>query len=93
MHLESKISGKPHVFCIHPNEFIDESNEKRIINRRSHNFMSYFLADYLRAKLKGRNLGQNALEIYEKIITFYFEEQYSFVTVKDLGTRYKNGSV
>ena len=28
---ESKFNGKPIVFDIHPNEFIDESNEKRKI--------------------------------------------------------------
>ncbi|HBS12810.1 MAG TPA: polysaccharide deacetylase, partial [Flavobacteriaceae bacterium] len=63
---ESSITGKPIVFITHPNEFIDESDEIRQINKRSKNFLAAFLQDTLRSKLKMKNLGIKGVEIYEK---------------------------
>ena len=84
VHFESSfINGKPVVFDIHPNEFIDESNEKRVIHNRSSNRFSYFLQDWLRAKLKTRNLGLKALPLYENKINFYRNKGYKFLTVKE----------
>ena len=79
---ESRINSKPVVFGIHPNEFIDESSEVRTIKRRSQNPIAYLLTDYLRARLKVKNLGLQALPMYEKMIKFYIERNYSFSTVK-----------
>jgi len=50
--LESKMNGKPIVFDIHPNEFIDESDEPRIIEKRSNNIIASFIQDTLRSNLK-----------------------------------------
>lgn len=83
LHWESMINGKPVVFVIHPNEFIDESNEPRVINRRSSNPIAYLLSDLLRAKLKTRNLGEKALPIYEDIIRFYVANGYTFFSMRD----------
>ena len=58
LHFENSINKKPIVFDIHPNEMIDESDEPRVINRRSRNFFSYFMQDYLRSKLKSKKLGK-----------------------------------
>lgn len=80
--IETKVNAKPVVFGIHPNEFIDESSEKRIINSRSNNPLAYLLNDYLRANLKTKNLGLKALPLYEKLIQFYVRQGYSFPTVK-----------
>lgn len=83
LHMETRINRKPVVFVIHPNEFIDESNEPRIINRRSSNPIAYLLSDLLRAKLKTRNLGEKALPIYEKLIRYYVSQGYKFSSMRD----------
>ena len=56
LNFENSFNQKPIVFDIHPNEMIDESNEKRKISRRSKNLLSYFIQDYMRSKLKSKNL-------------------------------------
>lgn len=83
LHSETKRNGKPIVFDIHPNEFIDESNEPRIINRRSKNPLSYFIQDYLRSHLKVKNLGSKAIPLYESEIEFFKIRNYEFCTIKD----------
>lgn len=84
IHLESsKINGKPVVFDIHPNEFIDESDEPRKINKRSKNPFAYLLQDLLRSKLKTKNLGKDAIPLYEKEIMFYKKRGYQFTTVQE----------
>lgn len=83
LHWETCITGKPVVFVIHPNEFIDESMEPRSIKRRSTNPVSYLLSDILRAKLKAKNLGDKALPIYENLIAFYAAQNYEFLTMGD----------
>jgi len=87
---ETRKNCKPVVFVIHPNEFIEEWNEgkERKINRRSKNFLSYLIADYLRAKLKVKNLGRKAIPLYEKLIQFYVEEGYEFLTMKEYRERF-----
>jgi len=81
--LEQKFNNKPIVFNIHPNEFIDESGEPRIISRRVSNFVSYLLADLLRSKLKIKNLGSNTTLIYKELIDYFYRKNYSFVSMKD----------
>lgn len=80
---ETKMNKKPIVFDIHPNEFIDESNEPRIINRRSKNPISYFIQDFLRSQLKVKNLGKNAIPLYESQIKFFKKRNCNFCTIKD----------
>jgi len=83
LHWETKTNGKPIVFDIHPNEFIDESNEPRIINRRSKNPISYFIQDFLRSQLKVKNLGEKAIPLYESQIDFFDKRNYQFTTLKE----------
>ena len=63
INLEIKFNHKPVVFDIHPNEFIDESEEERTIEKRSNNVISYLLKDLLRSKLKLKILGQRAIPL------------------------------
>ncbi len=83
LNLETKINKKPIVFDIHPNEFLDESGEEREISRRSNNPVSYFLQDFVRSKIKIKNLGEKAIPLYEKQIRFFEKRNYKFITVKD----------
>ena len=80
---ESIINKKPIVFDIHPNEFIDESNELRIIEKRSKNILSAFLQDTLRSSLKVRNLGLKAIPLYENQIEFFKNKDYKFTSLKN----------
>lgn len=83
LHIETKINKKPIVFDIHPNEFIDESNERRVINKRSKNPVSYFFQDVIRSRLKVRNLGKKAVPLYESQISYFMEKGYKFSTIKN----------
>ena len=83
LNLETKINKKPIVFDIHPNEFIDESDEKRIINRRSNNIISYLLQDVIRSRLKVRNLGKKAIPLFENQIRYFMNKGYKFISIKD----------
>ena len=83
LNLENKMNGKPINFLIHPNELINEERELKILPRRSKNFLSFLLADYLRNKLKLKNLGKNAIPIYEKEIKFLLKEGYQFTTLRN----------
>jgi len=83
LNFENKINQKPIVFDIHPNEFIDESDEKRVINKRSTNPVSYLLQDIIRSRLKVKNLGKKAVSLYESQISYFMEKGYKFSTIKD----------
>jgi len=83
INFESKVNNKPVVFDIHPNEFIDESEEARKIEKRADNFVSYILGDLLRSKLKVKNLGPKAVPLYEDEINFYLKRNYRFTSIKD----------
>lgn len=83
INLESSKTGKPVVFDIHPNEFIDESDIQRKISRRSENSVSYFMQDWLRSRLKVKNLGPDARPLYEKQIEYFKNRNYTSVTIRE----------
>ena len=83
INLETKITGKPVVFDIHPNELIDESDENRIIHQSTKNPVDYILKDLIRSKLKVKNLGIKAASLYRKEIEFYKNKGYNFITIKE----------
>ncbi len=80
---ESALKNKPIVFDVHPNEYIDESHEKRQFERRSKNFISSFLQDTLRSQLKVKNLGLNGLKLYEREIKYFKQKGFQFTTIKN----------
>lgn len=85
LYLESKCNGRQFVFLTHPNEFIDEVPDgDGKIARRSKNFIGYLLGDVLRHKLKVKNLGEEALPIFERELSFFEDKSFEFVTCKDL---------
>jgi len=83
MAFESSKTGKPIVFDTHPNEFIDESDEERQVNKRSKNIVASFLQDTLRSKLKVKNLGIKGIEIYEREINYFDKYEFEFCTIKE----------
>ena len=88
-HIEYRFHAKPIVFLIHPNELIDESEEVLgKLNKRSKNFFSYLLADKIRHRLKIKNLGLNALQLYEEHIEYFAKREYKFITLKEFARLY-----
>jgi hypothetical protein len=83
LHLESKWNNKPIVFLFHPNEIIDESAEPHSINKRASNLFSFLLGDLLRSQLKVKNLGERAIPLLEKELSFFKNKGYSFCTLKE----------
>lgn len=89
LHWESGYNGQPLNFLIHPNECIlEEDSDTR--QRRSDNLFSYLLAEKIRGKLKLKNLGNHALDLYESQLRFFLDKGYEFVTCKEYYTIWKN---
>jgi len=87
LYWETKNSGKPVNFLIHPNELIDEEDLNLKAERRSSGYIHYLLADVLRKKLKKRNLGYPAVDLFEKEIRFFKDRNYDFETINTFLSR------
>lgn len=83
LNLENRFNSKPIVFLIHPNELIDESSVSRVIKSRSSNYLQFLLKDLLRSKLKVRNIGIPALNLFEREIFYFNSKNYQFTTIKN----------
>jgi len=68
-------------FLIHPNEIITESNLHQKLERRSKNFVKYFLSDVLRHQMKQKNLGPEALRLFEEEVKYWQAKGYTFSSV------------
>ena len=90
LYWETLCNGRQFVFLTHPNEFIDEDQETKEIERRGSNYISYLLGDVIRHKLKVKNLGEKALPIYEKELAFFKNKEFEFITCKELYNRKKS---
>lgn len=83
--MEKKLFNRHLNFLSHPNEFIDEKTDsKEKIKSRSRNPLSFFLKDYLRHKVKLKNLGGKALPLLQNEIEFMKRRQYTFYRMKDI---------
>lgn len=84
LYRETKNTRKPINFLIHPNELIEEEDLNLKTEKRAGNVVSHLLSDVLRRKLKQKNLGLSARDLYEKEISFWNRKDYHFITMKDL---------
>ena len=82
LYLETKNTNKCVNFLIHPNELIEEEDLATNTERRASNYILYLLSDVLRKRLKKRNLGTDAMNLYEKEIMFWDKKNYNFKTLK-----------
>ena len=89
LYWETLCNGRQYVFLTHPNEFIDEERDATDIERRASNYISYLLGDVLRHKLKVKNLGEKALPIYERELSFFQRKDFEFITCKEYYNRKK----
>lgn len=84
LYLETKNTAKPINFLIHPNEVITEENLHTETQRRASSYIGYLLSDVLRRKLKQKNLGEKALELFEKEVSCWAQKEYTFRRIKDI---------
>ena len=84
LYVETRNTCKPINFLIHPNEVITEENLHTKTQRRASNYIAYLLSDVLRRKLKQKNLGIAALNLFETEVAFWKSKGYSFVSIKDV---------
>ena len=84
LYLETKNTAKPINFLIHPNEVITEENLHTETQRRASSYIGYLLSDVLRRKLKQKNLGEKALELFEKEVSYWAQKEYTFGRIKDI---------
>jgi peptidoglycan-N-acetylglucosamine deacetylase len=84
LYFETKESTKPINFLIHPNELISEDSMGIKYERHKSNYIAHLLSDVLRNKMKRKNLGIDALNLYEKEIKFWDNNGYNFCTIKEL---------
>jgi len=83
VHFEATTRSKPVVFDIHPNEFLNEENRQRVVERRATNYLRYLYKDLLRSYLKVINLGAAAIPLYIDEIDFFKNREYKFLTIKE----------
>ena len=81
---ETRNTAKVINFLIHPNELIEEINLNLKTENRAGNIISHVLSDVLRRKLKQKNLGLKARDLFEKEIAFWHKNEYQFIRMKDL---------
>lgn len=84
LYFETKDTNKVINFLIHPNEIIIEENLHIKTQRRASSYIGYLLSDVLRRKLKQKNLGKNALILFEEEIKFWTRKEYVFKRIKDI---------
>ena len=85
--VESSFNKKPIVFLTHPNEFINEEYYNKQ-NRRSKSLLGYIVGDIIRRRLKVKNLGEDALPLYNRELDFFKRKKFSFVTCKEYYNHY-----
>lgn len=84
LYFETKDTNKVVNFLIHPNEIITEENLHIKTQRRASSYIGYLLSDVLRRKLKQKNLGKNALILFEEEVKFWAGKEFVFKRIKDL---------
>jgi len=84
LHWETRNTIKPINFLIHPNEVITEEDLHTKTQRRASSYIGYLLSDVLRRKLKQKNLGLDALNLFEREVLFWSDKKYEFKRIKDI---------
>lgn len=84
LYMETKGTAKVINFLIHPNEVITEDDLHTKTQRRASSYIGYLLSDVLRRKLKQKNLGKNALALFDKEIKYWVEKDYCFKSIKEI---------
>lgn len=86
---ENAKTGRPLVFCTHPNEVIIERGQFKV-KRKQVNIIKHLFSDLLRRKLKLRNLGHAALNSLEDEIRTAKRRGFRFITMKEYRGYHEN---
>lgn len=84
LYMETENTSKSINFLIHPNEVITEEDLHTKTQRRATSYIGYLLSDVLRRKLKQKNLGKDALSLFEEEVNFWDSKGYAFKRIKDI---------
>jgi peptidoglycan/xylan/chitin deacetylase (PgdA/CDA1 family) len=84
----SKKTNAPIVFLFHPNELLPHFQTR--IYRRSSSFFGFLFKDYLRAKIKSRNLGYDCFKLLENLIKSFNSSGAEFVTIKSYNQEFQS---
>lgn len=84
LYIETKNTSKPINFLIHPNEVITEEDLHTQTQRRASSYIGYLLSDVLRRRLKQKNLGIDALKLFEKEVKFWANKHYEFKRINEI---------
>ena len=83
LHFENKMVHTPVHYIIHPNELITEEVEIENVTRRAKSYVGYILGDVVRYKLKLKNLGNPAIELFEKQLMYFNKRNYNGISLQD----------
>lgn len=83
LYLEARNTDKPINFLFHPSEAVAELAEESAALHRSESIFGHFFSDIVRAKLKMRNLNENALTFLERELMFWSKKNSNFIQVKE----------
>jgi peptidoglycan/xylan/chitin deacetylase (PgdA/CDA1 family) len=78
--VEAGATNKPLVFLFHPNECIEPAGEV-LPTRRTTNPVAYVFADYLRQRMKLKNLGMKAVNLMDAVLSRAESSGARFMTV------------
>ncbi len=84
LYWETKNTSKTINFLIHPNEIISEEDLHTKTQRRASSYIGYLLSDVLRRRLKQKNLGMEALRLFETEVKYWSCNGYAFQRIKDI---------
>lgn len=90
LYWETRNTAKAVNFLVHPNEVITEEDLHLKTQRRASSYVGYLLSDVLRRRLKQRNLGNDALLLFEKEIQFWKNKGYDFKSIREINAAIKN---
>jgi len=88
--IESKITDKPIVFLFHPNECLDVQASKVMTTRRARNIIEYIFADFIRQRIKLKNLGKASLKLLNEVLYTTRKYEFEFICIKDYRKRFRD---
>jgi len=75
------------VFLFHPTELVKEKPSNHI-SRRSESFLGHLFSDVIRRRLKLKNLGSKAVNLFESILKKSRMENFEFISCKNFRKKY-----
>ena len=84
INLEASHYERYPVFLVHPNELISEVPDPDMWGRRASNYIEYVIKEKLRSTLKKRNLGENAVRLLDRELSYFSSRKYRGIRLIDV---------